>query len=75
MFAQVPVMRLFRNHEILTKICGNNLQVLKAAPPLVVSNSQMDEFLAAIVEVIDHMHTSDSFWKDALGLARRAVDI
>ena len=75
MFGQVVVMRLFRDHGILTQICGNNFLVLKAAPPLVVSEAQLDEFVAAIVEVIDLMHTSTSFWNEALSLARRAVNV
>jgi ornithine--oxo-acid transaminase len=36
MFGQVLVIRMFREHNILTQICGNNFMVLKAAPPLVV---------------------------------------
>ncbi|HCC57611.1 MAG TPA: aspartate aminotransferase family protein, partial [Solibacterales bacterium] len=31
MFGQVLVMRLFRDHGILTQICGNNFMVLKVA--------------------------------------------
>ena len=37
MFGQVLVMRLFRDHGILTQICGNNFMVLKVAPPLVAT--------------------------------------
>jgi ornithine--oxo-acid transaminase len=31
MFGQVVVMRLFRDHGILSQICGNNFMVLKVA--------------------------------------------
>ncbi|HMC59343.1 MAG TPA: aminotransferase class III-fold pyridoxal phosphate-dependent enzyme, partial [Candidatus Solibacter sp.] len=75
MFGQVVVMRLFRDHGILTQICGNNFLVLKAAPPLVVTETQLDEFVAAMVTVVDLMHTSGSFWNEALSLARRAVNV
>jgi len=75
MFGQAVVMRMFRDHGILTQICGNNFLVLKVAPPLVVSEAQLDEFVAAIVEVVDLMHTSGSFWTEALSLAGRAVNI
>ena len=34
MFGQILVMRLFRNKNILTQICGNDFMVLKVAPPL-----------------------------------------
>ncbi len=48
MFGQIVVMRMFRDHGILTQICGNNFLVLKAAPPLVVTGEQIEEFVAAI---------------------------
>jgi ornithine--oxo-acid transaminase len=75
MFGQVVVMRLFRDHRILTQICGNNFMVLKAAPPLVVSEKQIDRFVDSISDVVDAMHTSASFWTEALGMARRALNI
>jgi ornithine--oxo-acid transaminase len=43
MFGQILVMRLFRDKNMLTQICGNNYMVLKVAPPLVVTESQIDE--------------------------------
>ena len=73
MFGQVVVMRLFRDHGMLTQICGNNFLVLKVAPPLVVEEGQIDEFVGAITEVVDLMHNSASFWAEALGLARRVI--
>ena len=48
MFGQVLVMRLFRDHGMLTQICGNDFMVLKAAPPMVVTESQIAEFVAAV---------------------------
>ena len=75
MFGQVVVMRMFRDKRMLTQICGNNFMVLKVAPPLVVSRAQLDEFIVAVREVVDLMHSTGSFWSEALGLARRAVNI
>jgi ornithine--oxo-acid transaminase len=75
MFGQIVVMRLFRDTGILTQICGNNFMVLKAAPPLVIEERQADEFVRSITGIVELMHTSASFWTDALGLARRAVNI
>jgi acetylornithine/succinyldiaminopimelate/putrescine aminotransferase len=49
--------------------------VLKAAPPLVVEEKQLDEFVAAIRDVVAAAHTSAGFWSEALGLAKRAVRI
>ena len=75
LFGQILVMRMFRDKGILTQICGNNFQVLKVAPPLVVSEVQVQEFVEAIHEVVDLMHNSNAFWSEALGLARRVVNI
>jgi ornithine--oxo-acid transaminase len=75
MFGQVLVMRLFRDRGILTQICGNNFMVLKVAPPLVVSEAQIDEAVGAIRSVVELAHSSASFWSEALGFARRAVNV
>jgi ornithine--oxo-acid transaminase len=75
MFGQIVVMRLFRDRNILTQICGNNHMVLKVAPPLVVTEGQIDEFVDAVRAVVDLAHSSPAFWGDALGMARRAVNI
>src|SRR5450631_3926912 len=53
MFGQILVMRLFRDHGILTQICGNDFMVLKVAPPLVVTENQADEFISAIRSVVE----------------------
>jgi len=75
MFGQMLVMRLFREKKILTQICGNNLMVLKAAPPLMVSEQQLDEFISAIKSVVETIHSSSSFWLDALYMAQRAINV
>lgn len=75
MFGQMLVMRLFRQERILTQICGNNFMVLKAAPPLIVDSKQMDYFVQAIERVVGLIHSSHTFWGDALGLAKRAVNV
>lgn len=75
MFGQMIVRRLLREHGMLTQICGNNFMVLKAAPPLVVSETQIDQFVDAVAAVVHDVHGSSAFWSDALSLARRAVNI
>ena len=76
MFGQVLVMRLFRDHKILTQICGNNFLVLKVAPPLTVSDEHLEYFVNAIREVVELAHVpGGAFWGEALGLARRAINI
>jgi ornithine--oxo-acid transaminase len=75
MFGQMMVMRLFRDRGFLTQMCGNNFMVLKVAPPLVVSDQQMDCFVAAVAGVIDEVHSSGAFWTEALGMARRVANL
>jgi ornithine--oxo-acid transaminase len=74
-FGQIVVMRMFREKRILTQICGNNFMVLKAAPPLMVAPRQLDGFVNAIRDVVELAQTSPSFWTEALGMARRAVNV
>jgi ornithine--oxo-acid transaminase len=75
MFGQILVMRMFRDKGILTQICGNNFMVLKVAPPLVVSRAELNEFVLATRDVVELMHSSASFWTEAVALAKRAVNI
>lgn len=75
MFGQIVVMRMFREKGILTQICGNNFMVLKAAPPLMISSGQLDEFVTAIREVVTMAQTSPAFWTEALNMVRRAAKI
>jgi ornithine--oxo-acid transaminase len=75
MFGQIVVMRMFREKGILTQICGNNFMVLKAAPPLMVTSEQLDEFVEAIRDVVEMAQTSLTFWTEALAIVRRAVNI
>jgi ornithine--oxo-acid transaminase len=75
MFGQMLVMRLFQHHNILSQICGNNFMVLKVAPPLVITEAQLEQYLDAIETVMEAIHSSASFWADALKLAQRAVRV
>ncbi len=73
LFGQILVMRLFKEKNILAQICGNNFMVLKVAPPLTVSDAQLDHIVESIRDVVETIHASPSFWTDALQLARRAM--
>lgn len=75
MFGQMLVMTLFREKGILTQICGNNFNVLKVAPPLIVNDGQLDKFVTKLTEVVQSIHSSTTFWSEALGLARRVANI
>jgi ornithine--oxo-acid transaminase len=75
MFGQVLVMRLFRDHAIYSQICGNNFMVLKVAPALMISEAQLDQFVDAMESTVELMHASTGFWTEALGMARRVINV
>jgi ornithine--oxo-acid transaminase len=75
MFGLMIVRRLFHDHRILSQVCGNNFMVLKVAPPLVVTEEQLDTYIAAITSVVDALHSSATFWSDALELGRHALGV
>ncbi|MGA6963028.1 MAG: aminotransferase class III-fold pyridoxal phosphate-dependent enzyme, partial [Xanthobacteraceae bacterium] len=72
-FGQILAMQMFRDHRILTQICGNDFMVLKVSPPLVVDDAQLERLICAIEQIVESMHTRSGFWSEALGIARRVV--
>jgi ornithine--oxo-acid transaminase len=75
MFGQVMVMRMFRDQNVLMQMCGNNFMVLKVAPPLVIQTEQVEKFVTGIREVVHLAHHSADFWTEAIGLAKRAMNV
>jgi ornithine--oxo-acid transaminase len=69
MFGQVVVMRLFRDHGVLSQICGNDFMSLKISPPLIVTDAQMDHYVSAIAAVVGDMHGSPAFWQCFAGIS------
>src|SRR5947199_6674073 len=52
LFAQLVVVPLFTKHRILSQVAGHDLPVLKGLPPLVLSEQDVDDFVAALDDVI-----------------------
>jgi len=52
LFAQLVVVPLFTKHRILSQVAGHDLPVLKAIPPLVLTEDDVDEFVTALDDVI-----------------------
>ena len=52
LFAQLVIVPLFRDHRILSQVAGHGLNVLKAIPPLVVTEDDLDWFVSALEETI-----------------------
>ena len=69
LFAQLVVVPLFRKHHILTQVAGYDLPVLKAIPPLVLTEEDIEEFAVALEDVIKKATRPTR----VAGLALRAV--
>src|SRR5438270_6094592 len=52
LFSQLVVGPLFREHRILSQVAGHGLNVLKAIPPLVVTEEDLDWFVSALEETV-----------------------
>ena len=52
LFSQLVVVPLFRDHRILSQVAGHGLNVLKALPPLVVTEEDLDWFASALEETV-----------------------
>jgi acetylornithine/succinyldiaminopimelate/putrescine aminotransferase len=75
MFGQVLVMHLFNDTAVFGQICGNHFMVLKATPPLVVTEAQLASYVDAVGTVADAMHGSLRYWNEALGMAARVLHV
>jgi ornithine--oxo-acid transaminase len=52
LFAQLVTVPLFHEHRILCQVAGHRMNVVKALPPLVVSEQEVRRFAAALEEVV-----------------------
>jgi ornithine--oxo-acid transaminase len=52
LFAQLVTVPLFHDHRILCQVAGHRMNVVKALPPLVISEEEVRHFAAALEEVI-----------------------
>jgi ornithine--oxo-acid transaminase len=52
LFSQLVVVPLFRDHRVLSQVAGHGLNVLKAIPPLVVTEEDVDWFVSALEETV-----------------------
>jgi ornithine--oxo-acid transaminase len=71
LFGQMVVSRMFREGKILTQICGNSYMTIKASPPLVAAEADIDLFVEALDKVMADFQAGRGF-TDGLQVARRA---
>jgi ornithine--oxo-acid transaminase len=71
LFSQLVVVPLFRDHRILSQVAGHGLNVVKALPPLVVTEDDLDWFVSALEDTITRAERMPrALVRFALGAAR-----
>jgi ornithine--oxo-acid transaminase len=75
LFAQLVVVPLFREHHILTQVAGHHMNVIKALPPLTVSEDDLRHFASALEAVLEsaEQRMLRSYTRLGLGLGRRML--
>ena len=75
LFAQLLTVPLFTEHQILTQVAGHHMNVVKALPPLVIAESELRRFAAALEEVLEQAeaHLLRSYASLGVGLGRRSL--
>ena len=73
LFSQLVVVPLFKEHRVLSQVAGHGVNVLKAIPPLVVTEEDVDWFVGALEETITRAEKMPrALVRFALGAARAA---
>ena len=74
LFSQVVSMVLMEKHHILTQVAGNNLDVIKILPPLIITEAQVATFLEAFESVMIDMHKLPGpLWNFGASLVKHAT--
>ena len=72
--AQLLVVPLFRDHRILTQVAGHSMNVVKALPPLVIADEDIERFADALDQVIGGFESlGRSMARLTLGMAWRGL--
>ena len=74
LFSQSFTIPLMERHRILTQVAGANEDVLKIAPPFVISREEIDRLVRALDDVLAAAHSFPGpFWEVGSRLARNAL--
>jgi ornithine--oxo-acid transaminase len=75
LFAQMLTVPLFHRHRILTQVAGHHMNVVKALPPLVVEEAELERFAEAMRDVLAGIerHMLRRYVSLGLALGRRSV--
>jgi ornithine--oxo-acid transaminase len=75
LFAQMIIVPLFQDHQILTQVAGHHMNVIKALPPLIITEEEIRGFVTALAEVLTEAedHLFRRYASLGLGLGRRTL--
>jgi ornithine--oxo-acid transaminase len=74
LFAQMVVVPLMQRHRILTQVSGDELEVIKLTPPLVIGEPEVERFVTAFREIMDEAHNGGGLlWDFGRNLVKQAV--
>ncbi|GAB2817789.1 aspartate aminotransferase family protein [Streptomyces daliensis] len=74
LFAQMVVVPLFQRHRILTQVSGDELEVIKLIPPLIIGEREVERFVDAFTQLMDEAHSGGGLlWDFGRTLVKQAV--
>jgi ornithine--oxo-acid transaminase len=74
LFAQMVVVGLFQRHRILTQVSGDNMEVIKLIPPLIIGDAEVRLFLDGLTDVLeDAGRGTGLMWDFGRTLIKQAV--
>ena len=73
--AQMVIVPLFHEHRILTQVAGHHMNIVKALPPLVISEDELRRFASALRDVLGGVeeHLFRSYASLGFELGRRTL--
>ena len=74
LFAQMVVMRLMREHRLLTQVSGHRVNIIKFLPPLIITEMEIDYALEALDETLAEAHRfPGGLWRMGTELVKGAL--
>ena len=74
LFAQLVVMALMRDHQILTQVGGPDVNIIKLLPPLIVGEEEIEAVISAFDAVMEEAtRVRGRVWGQGVQLAKHAA--
>lgn len=74
LFSQLITVPLFQRHKILTQVAGNNMNIIKILPPLIITETEVNLFLKSFEDVLADCHRyPGTLWDFGSTLAKQAL--